>query len=173
MNNECSEFHCLTTASGILAPLKGNGSIGFSLIEMLLVVAIVGTLSGIAVPVYTGYREKVDSQRAIADIVNIEIGIERYYYEHGRYPDSLAEIGMDGLRDPWDRPYQFQRHPDNSKSVGDKKKLTSTVPINNDYDLWSNGQDGRTNQALTTQMCRDDIIRAFDGAYIGPVKGLI
>ena len=45
------------------------------------------------------------------------------------------------------------------------------VPINTDYDLYSMGKDGQSAPALTAQKSRDDIIRANDGAYIGPAAG--
>jgi general secretion pathway protein G len=42
------------------------------------------------------------------------------------------------------------------------------VPINSDFDLYSMGKDGESVPPLTAQKSRDDIIRANDGAYIGP-----
>jgi general secretion pathway protein G len=45
------------------------------------------------------------------------------------------------------------------------------VPINTDYDLYSMGKDGKSQPPLTAKDSRDDIIRANDGAYIGPAEG--
>ncbi len=44
------------------------------------------------------------------------------------------------------------------------------VPINCDYDLYSMGPDGETTAPLTAKKSRDDIIRANDGAYVGPAS---
>jgi len=160
---------CLRMTAGLLNPFNGSSSSGLTLVELILVVAIIGTLSGIAVPAYTSHVRKTESQKAISDILHIELSLEKYYAENGRYPDSLAEVGKAGMTDPWRNQYQYLKHP-----TAKPKKLTNIIPINsvNDYDLWSNGQDGRTNQALTADMCQDDIIRAFDGAYVGLVEDL-
>lgn len=40
-------------------------------------------------------------------------------------------------------------------------------PINSDYDLYSQGKDGRSVEALTANLSQDDVIRANDGAFIG------
>ena len=169
MNNEWMNLHCLKTAAGHLNPFRGRSSSGLTLIELILVVAIIGTISGIAVPAYTSHVKKTESKKAISDILSIELSLDKYYAENGRYPDSLAEVGKAGVTDPWGNQYQYLKHP-----TAKPKKLTNIIPINsvNDFDLWSNGQDGRTNQALTAAMCQDDIIRAFDGAYVGLVEDL-
>lgn len=44
------------------------------------------------------------------------------------------------------------------------------VPINCDYDLYSMGPDGETTAPLTARKSRDDIIRAGDGAFVGPAS---
>lgn len=41
------------------------------------------------------------------------------------------------------------------------------VPINSDYDLYSMGPDGQTNEPLNVPVSRDDIVRASNGAYVG------
>ncbi len=43
------------------------------------------------------------------------------------------------------------------------------VPINSDYDLYSKGPDGASQGPLTAKASRDDIIRANNGRFIGPV----
>lgn len=167
MNNKCSKSRCLSAASVYPTPFKGKNPLGFTLIEMLLVIAIVGTLCGIAIPAYTGYREKIDCQKGIADIVDIGLCIDKFYAENNSYPVNLAETGKAGLVDPWDQPYQYMRHP-----TAKPKKLWSIHPINTDYDLWSIGKDGTTKQTVNSKPSWDDIIRAFDGAYIGLAKDL-
>ena len=76
---------------------------GVTFIELMLVVCIIGIVSGIAVPAYTGYREKIDSAKAVADMTGIGLLIDKFYAENNRYPNSLDEIGKGGLKDPWGR----------------------------------------------------------------------
>lgn len=75
---------------------------------------------------------------------------------------------MDDLLDPWDNPYQFLNFDSlKGNGKGGMRKDKNMVPVNTDYDLYSNGEDGRTNQTFTSQHGRDDIVRANNGGYVG------
>ena len=52
---------------------------------------------------------------------------------------------------------------------GHRRKDHSLVPVNSDYDLYSMGPDGDSQAPFTAQASRDDIVRASNGGYIGPV----
>ena len=80
---------------------------GFTIIELLIVVAIIGILSAVAIPYYNSYRERVKIATCILGIGVIQKTIIAYYYEKGVYPSSLAEVGMDLEKDPWGNPYQY------------------------------------------------------------------
>jgi len=81
---------------------------GFTLIEVMMIVAIIGALAGIAIPNYLAYLEKVRVVRAIAEISALSKEIDGYFYTNDdTYPDSLAAIGRDQLLDPWGNPYQY------------------------------------------------------------------
>ena len=82
-------------------------SFGFTLLEIIVTVAIVGILSGIAYPLYTEYVEKARIAKACVDIQNISVAISRYYSESQSYPESLNEVGYATLLDPWGNPYQY------------------------------------------------------------------
>jgi general secretion pathway protein G len=55
-------------------------------------------------------------------------------------------------------------------SIGQARKDRNLVPINSDYDLYSVGPDGRSVPPLTAHHSQDDIVRARNGAYIGPAS---
>ena len=57
------------------------------------------------------------------------------------------------------------------KGKGKMRKDRFLVPINSDFDLYSMGKDGKSSPPLTASASRDDIIRANDGAYVGPAEG--
>jgi len=142
---------------------------GFSIIELMIIAAIVAMLSAIAVPLYAEYIEKARIIRAVSDIVNISKTITTYNMDNNRYPPSLAEVGYGTFQDPWGAPYQYLNiQTADSTGPGPKPRKDKWVhPINSDYDLYSMGQDGRSNEALTAHVSKDDVIRANDGAYIG------
>ncbi len=142
-----------------------NTHSGVTLLELMVAVAIVGTLAMIAIPSYEQYIKKTDLTIAIADITNIEASIEHYRITQRRYPDSLAESGA-AKDDPWGNPYQFLNF-ESVKGKGKLRKDKNLVPINSDYDLYSKGPDGRSVSPLTAIHSRDDIIRANNGQYIG------
>lgn len=150
------------------APFSGRNS-GLTIIEMMLIVAIVAVLALIAVGSYAKYRERINTMRAISDIGSLEPLISGYALDNNAYPDTLADIGRDTIKDPWGNPYQYISH-DNNTTRGHWRKDRNIVPINSDYDLWSNGTDGLSSGPLTAKNSRDDIVRANNGRFIGLVS---
>jgi len=139
---------------------------GFTLIEVLIVIAILGTLSGIAIPVYKNYIEKAKIVTAIAEISILQKEIAEYETENNVLPDTLNDIGRGNLLDPWDNPYQYLNFA-NVSGMGQMRKDRFLVPLNSDYDLYSMGKDGLSVPPLTANASHDDIIRANNGTCIG------
>ena len=138
---------------------------GFSLIEVMIVIALIGTLAAIAIPNYIEYREKAKIAQAISDIRNMETMIANFTVDNDRLPVSLAEIGMGGRLDPWGTPYQYARVE--GTPPGALRKDRFLVPVNSDYDLYSKGRDKGSYPPFTAQASQDDIVRANDGGYVG------
>ncbi len=139
---------------------------GFSLIELLLIVAILGTLMAIALPVYARALESARIARAIGDIKAIGTDLRLVQLTGGTLPNTLTEIGREDLRDPWGNPYVFVNFA-NLKGKGGMRKDRFLVPINSDFDLYSKGADGESVPPLNAKQSRDDIIRANDGGFVG------
>lgn len=142
------------------------GSRGFSLADVLIVVALLGTLAGISTPIYFRALEKARTTKAIGDIRNISMTISLWEAQTATLPDSLADVSMQELRDPWGRPYQYTKL-DGVKGKGKARKDKNLVPLNVDYDLYSMGPDGASQSPLTAKASRDDIVRANNGGFIG------
>jgi general secretion pathway protein G len=142
---------------------------GFTLLELMIVIAIIGTLSAIAVPNYIRYRQLAFDLKAILEIKQIEKEITLFQIDTGGLPDSLADIGLDTLRDSWGNPYQYLNF-ETVKGKGKMRKDHSMVPVNTDYDLYSLGPDGKSSSPFTAKSSRDDIVRANNGQYIGSVS---
>ncbi len=138
---------------------------GFTLIEMLLVIAIISTLAAIALPSYHVYIEQAKISRAIVEIKNIQNMITGYESDKGALPEFLTDLGMGAFIDPWGNPYEYYE-VSSKKGKGNQRRDKSWNPLNDDYDLFSCGPDGKTQQQANAKYGRDDIIRAANGQRI-------
>jgi general secretion pathway protein G len=155
-------------------------SLGVTLLELIIAVAIVGILASLAVPTYTGYIEKARVQSVIADIKRISLLIERHKSDDGVYPVSLADVGTGNDLDPWGNAYQYLN---NEEVIRGEKKENIKIncqgcrwdkferPLNTDFDLYSVGKNGETQPRIDSKQSRDDVIRAHNGAYVGLAEG--
>ncbi len=139
---------------------------GFTVVELLLVLVLLGVLVSIALPSYQNHRERVRTTQAKQDIAAMSAIIANHFHDARAYPDSLADVSLGGMRDPWGNPYGYL-NLGVKKGHGHARKDHSLVPINTDFDLYSMGPDGRSAPPLTAKHSRDDIVRANDGAFIG------
>ena len=121
---------------------------GFSFIELMVVVVILGILAGMIVPRYMGRTDEAKVVKAKIDIAAIETSLKLYKLDNGFYPTT--EQGLKALIEkPTTEPV-----PANWKDMGylEKKKIP-TDPWNReylylcpglhgDYDILSYGADG-------------------------------
>jgi general secretion pathway protein G len=138
---------------------------GFTVIELLLVIAILGIAAAVALPSYQDYRERVRVAQAITDIGAINAKLRLYITDNRVPPPSLAAIGAAGTLDPWGNTYEYTDLT--TAGVGMSRKNKNLTPINTDYDLYSRGKDGLSKLPLTAKVSRDDVILANDGRFIG------
>lgn len=139
---------------------------GFTAIELMISLAIVGILASVATPMYQNYRERIRVNTAVADIAAMSVAIKLYYRDAQQFPVSLADIGNGGKRDPWGYPYRYLDLT-TAKGHGGSRKDKRLNPLNSDFDLYSVGRDGDTSTSLNPPVSRDDVIRARDGRFIG------
>ncbi len=78
---------------------------GFTLIEVLLVVVIIGILVGVAMPRLSGrvLQSQISSTRS--SINNIALATDLYEVDNGRYPESLQALITRGSEANWNGPY--------------------------------------------------------------------
>ena len=154
---------------------KGSAEGGFTLIEVVIAIFIVGILAAIAIPNYLNYIKKADERTTISDIQFIESRIKEIMAEGGPPPPDLASMNLgERLIDHWGHPYQYLvlygLTTAEAKAAGARKRKNLN-PINTDFDLYSMGPDGETSENLKSSKGKDDIVRADDGAYIGIADG--
>ena len=138
-------FTSLTGASGRARHSnRSNMSRGFTLLELLVVMVIIGLLAGYVGPKYFAQIGKSEVKTAKAQIDALEKALDQYRLDVGRYP--AAEAGLNALvvnpggeskwqgpylkkavpADPWGNPYVYR------------------IPgEHGEFDLFSYGRDGK------------------------------
>ncbi|MBU0700227.1 type II secretion system major pseudopilin GspG [bacterium] len=120
---------------------------GFTLIELMLVVMIIGTLVAMVLPNFTGRIKEAKEVRARADIAGIEVALDLYEMDNDVYPTT--EQGLSALRvkpttppvpKNWKCPYLKKKLP--IDPWGNPYNYTSPGRHNPEYDLISYGRDG-------------------------------
>ena len=103
---------------------------GFSLIEVMVVVVIIGLLAGAVALKVGGYIGMAEGNRVKSDLSVIVDAIELYKLEHKRLPtqeEGLAVLDIDNRNDPWNRPYEYNVPGPNGEP----------------FEVFTLGQDGR------------------------------
>lgn len=144
---------------------RAGAAPGFTLIELMLTIILVGILVAVALPFYKGYQERVRVAQAVSDIAVMSTAASNYWNDNHAYPNSLSDINMAGKKDPWGYPYVYYNIDAGGK--GHARKDHALNPLNTDFDLYSVGVDGVSQSQITQKDSLDDVIRASNGAYIG------
>ncbi|OQA29294.1 MAG: Type II secretion system protein G precursor [Verrucomicrobia bacterium ADurb.Bin345] len=117
-------------------------SSGFTLIEVLLVVVIIGILVGVAIPRLGGRVRQAQIAAAEADVNNVGMALRLYEVDNGTYPPSLqALLSKPGNAPNWRGPYLEKGLP--KDPWGNDYLYTFPGSRNpHSYDLKTYGPDG-------------------------------
>lgn len=87
-----------TTAQLTAPPATPGRSAGFTLVEILVAIAIIAILSAIALPYYNGYVDRAKITISIRTMGTVRVAMDDYLSNYGNYPPAIdMTTGGDGL----------------------------------------------------------------------------
>lgn len=108
---------------------------GFTLVEVMITVAIIGVLTAVAVPVYQDYMVRSQISEGIVLASGAKPLVQEYFAQNGEYPHSGADVGYTGATGRFVSNVEIREDSivatiggeANSKISGKKIVLTTTV----------------------------------------------
>jgi len=111
--------------------------VAFTLMEMMIVVAIIVVLGGIAYVSYSSISEKGNDARIGSDLQTINKSVAMYFLEYSDYPGDISQLATPNafgkvfidakfLKDPWGRVYNYKLGGGQNTAAGGSDP----------YDLW-------------------------------------
>jgi len=80
---------------------------GFTLLEVMIVVIIVGILSSVALPQYITTLEKGKSAEAVTNIGSLRTSLDRYWYQNAAGTTDIDDLDVDNPNTVTNRLYQY------------------------------------------------------------------
>ncbi len=109
---------------------------GFTLLEVMVVIVILGILASMVVPNLMGSQERANMQKAISDVTALETSLSLYKMDNYDYPST--EQGLDALVEQTDIEPEPRRFPE-----GGYIKRLPKDPWGNDYILLNPGEQSK------------------------------
>ena len=119
---------------------------GFTIIEILIAITIIGLLMAVIVPNFMGYLERGRKSNAKSTIKTFEQALLMYQMDIGQYPNALRDLvkkpAEENIAKKWEGPYLKK------KSIpldpwNNKYQYRPTPEAENPYELYTRGSKGR------------------------------
>jgi general secretion pathway protein G len=118
---------------------------GYTLMELLVVLAILGLLTAISVPYVMRYLDSAKVRTAQTEIANISAGLDLFKFDVGRYPTT--QEGLNALlaapagTDNWNGPYMKKKN--GFKDPWGRLYYYASPGVHGEFDLYSYGSKGK------------------------------
>ena len=109
------------------------------MIEIMVVIIIISILATMVLPKLSGKTEQARTARAKSDIAAIEVALDLYELDIGKYPEDLEKLNAD-TTEGWNGPYLKKKV--SKDPWGHEYKYKATSEHGQDYDLYSAGKNG-------------------------------
>lgn len=135
---------------------------GFTILELLIVIAVIAILVGIALPRFKGMKDEGNIAKAKGELRTLQTAVESYYIHNQAYPADISTATLSAAR-----PQVVATSPDDAFNSG---SLYGYVTAGDYYVLYSVGPDGNgsatiTNAGLMTETNGSSCIYVTNGAY--------
>ncbi|EUJ10969.1 general secretion pathway protein G [Methylophilaceae bacterium 11] len=125
-------------------PVSSSHHLGFTLLELLVVMVIIGLLAGYVGPKYFAQLGKSETKAAKAQVEALAKALDTYRLDMGHYPTT--EQGLAALtsapsgENKWHGPYLAKKVPNDPWGRAYQYKYPGE---HGDYDVWTLGNDGQ------------------------------
>ena len=150
---------------------------GFTLVELLVVVLIIGVLSAVALPQYTTAVERSRATEALTLMSAVSESSQRYYYQHDQWPGGdaqdkfeLLDIDVPGPSGDRGGKY-FDIH---MRKDGNNFKIESTRKVNDDdskYTLTTTLEDHADSDTITVKRSCTATDNSRGATYCSAITG--
>jgi len=122
--------------------MKQKRQFGFSMIELLVVLVILGLLAGLVGPQFFGKVDSAKVRTAETQVKMLKMALQTYRLDVGNYPQELDDLrsAPANVSDYWDGPYLDERLPNDPWNKAYVYRLDSTAEQG--FYLYSLGADG-------------------------------
>jgi prepilin-type N-terminal cleavage/methylation domain-containing protein len=102
--------------------MRKNRQAGFSLMELVVALVIIGVLASLGFKKYLDFADKAKYIKAQDTLNTVHMGLDQYYLKHGRFPDLTSYESMvdansplvkenlipvnEPAKDPWEQPFE-------------------------------------------------------------------
>lgn len=107
---------------------------GFTLIELVVVVIILGILALVLVPNVIGRVEEAKKSRNQSDLEAIATAVRLYYIDNGECPENLGDLKdygiKEGAKDPWKGAYAIENNKNGTITITSNSTEGAQITIN-------------------------------------------